>query len=1471
MLPTIPFSRAHRSLTEPGRNSALLTLWLPRITSLRLIQPRIDIQAAAQAALSFEHKAFVKANEKVRPVASISLPPFPSPLPSNLHSNFGMIFFFLQSDYDRECNEKLTHIRDTRQRQAAVALNMMPQAGGMPNQMQGAFPQQMNRAMQSSPIPGQPQMAMGMGDPNQQVAMQQRQQQQSAMMQQQQQQRAQQRPTNPGTLPDDLSTLSPQELEHVSRLAQQMLTKTSPEDMEKIKMNLSNMSPEQRQYLARKNMDPMTYFFRSQALTSLRRHRRSRMEMGRVNTPMDPNGAMMGDPALNQRQIYQNMMNLQRNSGFSGNLGQGIDSNSFIGNVENIQGQQADGLRSQEAGQLVVPASSSQMNQQPFPNQPNMFPQQMGQNGQNMNGQGMNPQLFNQQNFQNSSNGPQGNMQFQTQQSQAQVHAQAQARAQAAAAQKASLALSGQANAQSQGLMNQTSPQMPMLNQPMAPGQMSPAQVANQNRASSIPNMGQNPAGVQGQPNMQGRPQIPPNLPPAVQEQLAQMSNEQLHAFFMNQRRAAIQNGMARNGSQQPGSIQQPGARPGQGQAGFNAQMGNNPAMRNAMNMPQGINPNASNQQQQMTPQQRAQQQRQQELYKLQLLRQNNGLEMTADQVKEMDRAAFPPSIINHNQNPAQVPKHIKTWGQLKQWVAANPQASNGVDLSKLMTLQKLHFGQIVASRAADPNRQGMPQPMAGPQGQMANNPNFPNGQQQMAGMPPLRPITANDVRMARQKIGQGANNFNDDQIREILQNRQKQILMQATRNRQAAAGMQPGGQQNQPMPPQPPVAPQNVPQAKPPAAQQPPAAAEQQPPAAKAQTNGGAAKNAKAANKQASKNNKVKMEDTAEPRASATPQHPQPAAAPTATPPTARQGLPLTQEQLAALTPQQRMQVEDRMRKQQQQFLRGPILSRAAAEENWNKNIPPQIKEVLNEITTAAPPSKTLPIPPESKAKMAQLLMDSLDILSRLDVLVVHGFGKMAGQERNVRNLLAMRVQIMRQFKNTQEWVPNDDFSITQDYLTGAILFIRKLFQLMIIRFNQQRSNPAQPPAPAAQPTQATANALNASNLRELQQQTEEALHARRASSQSAPVAPAPFGEPSPQGVPHAYGPGGLAPEKLKLPPPKKRKASHAGTVNASPVQPPAVPAAQSVANAPAPVAPLVGAFKCSVAECEHHFSGFPTQAALDKHVEEMHLPEEEEEVIGDPMQYFMDSLDIGLGLVPDPKQPTKPEVVNASTKPNAMASPAKQSIPTPVTAGNTPMARVTSQMGAKTASPATSTQQLTPHQPSNKNVKPSPGKQAGKRTLDDVEKEDMWANAPMNLEKIHDTFAPIFAECRRSQWGYDPFDEFMNTDMFSQDQSDNTPDSRDLALATLTPKDDEHPKIINNQDTSWCDWMPDDAVIDDNSDWLAMDKASTDGLPTGLFAMDRAGNVQLDWDAIDQQQKDLNIETGAIPIAAL
>jgi tetratricopeptide (TPR) repeat protein len=74
-----------------------------------------------------------------------------------------------KGDYEKEYTEKLIYIRDTRARRAAAMQGgMVPQPGlaaGMAgvgqNQVQGAFPQQMNRPIQASSIPGQPQVELG--------------------------------------------------------------------------------------------------------------------------------------------------------------------------------------------------------------------------------------------------------------------------------------------------------------------------------------------------------------------------------------------------------------------------------------------------------------------------------------------------------------------------------------------------------------------------------------------------------------------------------------------------------------------------------------------------------------------------------------------------------------------------------------------------------------------------------------------------------------------------------------------------------------------------------------------------------------------------------------------------------------------------------------------------------------------------------------------------------------------------------------------------------------------------------------------------------------------------------------------------------------------------------------------------------------------------------------------------------------
>lgn len=905
-------------------------------------------------------------------------------------------------------------------------------AGVAPNQIQGAFPQHMNRPVQTSPIPGQPQMSMGINDPNQQAALQQqRQQQQQQSQAMLQQQRAQPRPANNAQLTDDLSMLSTQEYDHVCQLASQMLSRTSPEHMEKIKMNLQNMTPEQRQYLARRSMDPITYFFRSQALTHMRRHKRNRMEMARTqNTGLDSNtAAMMGDPMMNpqQRQAFQNMVNLQRNSAFQMNGQPNLDPSSFIGNVENIQGQQVDGLRSQEAGQLVVPASSSQMNQQPFATPQSMFPmgQQLGANGQtNANGPGISPQFLSQ----HPSNP--GVQQDRTQQAQPfppQSQAQTPAQARAQAAHKAQMGMPsqpGQTNPQA----HQQIPQqggMSMLNRPMASGQMSPAQVAAQVRPPSRPaGMGPHPGGVQpiaGQPGMQVRPQIPPGLPPAAQEQLAQMSPEQLNIFLMNHQRRAMANSQAAaraSATPQSMPMNQNRSQPGQGPQMVNGQLGNNQNMRASINLQQqlaGMGPQSQSQMlqgQQPSIQQRQEQQRQQELIKLQLMRHQNsaGIEMTAEQVKEMDRMNFPPSILNSIPNMnAPALKNIKTWGQLKQFAASNPHALGGMDVPKLMSLEKLHFTQMLAQkeagRTADPNGSGHGLPMHPLQGQpqpFANPQNFQPGQQPFPmGMPPMRSITAQEIQMARQRFGAQAQNYTDEQIREVLFRHKQKQFMQAAQNRAAIAfasqGMNqnPAGQTQQPPAPmqQNPTQVKQQPQPRPAPGQPGPQVQPNKAPVAGKTTKGPT----KQPPKRKSNNDEVVEIDPTTQKSAQVPA--------TAAP---RPGMQLTREQLAAMTPQQRAQLEAQMRRSQGQP-RAPV-SRTSADEAWN-NLPEKIRQMYNEIARNVPIGNPLPIPPEQKAGMMQQLRECTDMLGRMDTLV-QWFAKIPGQEKNVRSLLLMVCQ---------------------------------------------------------------------------------------------------------------------------------------------------------------------------------------------------------------------------------------------------------------------------------------------------------------------------------------------------------------------------------------------------------------------------------------------------------------------------
>lgn len=442
-----------------------------------------------------------------------------------------------------------------------------------------------------------------------------------------------------------------------------------------------------------------------------------------------------------------------------------------------------------------------------------------------------------------------------------------------------------------------------------------------------------------------------------------------------------------------------------------------------------------------------------------------------------------------------------------------------------------------------------------------------------------------------------------------------------------------------------------------------------------------------------------------------------------------------------------------------------------------------------------------------------------------------------------------------MRQFKPVPEWSLNDQITISPDRLAGCITYIRKV-QAWIFRANQQNNQPPgqrpnvpQGPAPVASANQNNMPALNASNLQQLQQQEEALQRARRASSQtasgSAPgLPPAPFGAPSPQGVPHAYGPGSMPPEKLKLPPPKKRKHSHAG---ATPGQAPT----PGTPTSKTPTSKAEGnLFKCRVPECQHHYHGLASQAALEKHVEESHKVEE---TIEDPLEFAIQSMQSSLIKEEKAEAPSSRKGVAAQhkteTKPEGV---------TPATAGATPMGRIPSQLGLKSASP----QQMTPRPSAgkasaapamkstiSKEGKTEPGQLVQPSTMDTATK-DPWADSAISLEAIHDTFMDLGED----GLGVDPMEEFLNSEMFTSTQSQETPDSVETGAVAQTPKDGEFSKDedVNIKIGSASDdenWIP--------SDWLYLPSHFEDDPLAN-------GPGEIDWESIDRKDSDFNNDAG-------
>jgi hypothetical protein len=831
------------------------------------------------------------------------------------------------------------HQQQARAQQAQVQQMMLNQ-NGMQGQIQRAMPQQppqqgfqhLQHQMQASPIPGQPQMPMGMpndGLPPNMVPNQQ-QQQQLQMMQQQARQQGQLQ-NGPGRGP---SSIPPQDWETIQAWTNQMMSQALPEEKERIRMELqSKMDPAAIANYRQRNIDPVQLYYRNQAI---QRYRQRAGQPGQNQAPAQHN--------ISQQQQPQNLpatappMQPQRSMNPSPMNGQvqpptangGNPDFTFMGgNVGNIVDQQQQGQMAQDAGQMVVPANGAQRNATPQPGNMNMNGQRTNANS-NMNAQ-------QQQQFLNAQQSQQQRMQH--------VQAQQNARAQQAAAKM------GLLHGQPGGMGPMPPHQSPAMSTLTAPLLRTPSQQMNQ---SEPPQANPNPNAQFGQPlDQRFMSRVPPNamhstmmatLGPEQQQRLTSLPPDKLQEVVNRWHEARAQsmhaaNPQAAGRSQMPMQGNNP-MRPGQGQMGGppnNQQIALQQwflANPNQQPPPQLLN--GMSQQQQMALRQQMAMRQQQQQNPLQPRNpQQNGMPLLPPQMLHMDGMDFPPNLVNHPSMPRNIPQELKKWGQLKNW-AQNNTSIPPDQVEAVKQLQKAHFAQIMRTRSQQgPHANGMPtnngqgipgQPpmvppgMAAPVAPMGQNPMQMNGIGQQIHQP-----TPTDIQQARSHPQM--NQLSDDQIRAILIRRQMNTMQQHQQRQAAMMQManqnaQINGQPRAAMPPGNVAATQNMPphvaqQRQPQAAPEPAAVVNK---ANKPATNGRPAQNPSPAPpaknlKRASSDDVVEVPNPNTQSQRLTPQQNQTQKS------TPHQSRPttFTPEQIAQLTPEDRKKYEHGVRMVQQ------------------------------------------------------------------------------------------------------------------------------------------------------------------------------------------------------------------------------------------------------------------------------------------------------------------------------------------------------------------------------------------------------------------------------------------------------------------------------------------------------------------------------------------------------------------------
>ncbi|KAL8766394.1 MAG: hypothetical protein Q9194_006278 [Teloschistes cf. exilis] len=1228
-----------------------------------------------------------------------------------------------KNTYEQSCKQKMNELQDWRAKNSAGMQQQINARMGMPQHMQ---------TMTQNLIPQQSQGMSQQGFQNAQ--MQQMMQHPGLHLQQQPQPPGHQLHNMPMAHPQvppseqlgrpvNTFTPTPEENQVINRLATQMYQTMPGPRLQMIQAHLQQqMHPSQRESLARQGIDLLQMYFRNQAVKKFVENRRAQ-----AGTLGGSNVQAPGMVNAMHRPISQNAGRPQGQQG-------SVPPQGFEPPFDQIFGQQQDGLRSQEAGQIVVPASDPQANLDQ-------------RNGPRVNVQ-------HQVNVPNGASRPLPN--GNPNQSQSQAYWNTQRNVNQAAGingNTPNLGNVGQASSnvlqgQPGGLDNQITrtpsqtPDMPNLNKAAGPPGQTPnmwqQKTPQPNHAKPQGNsMAQQAVQQQmDRPNAsQQQPASYRQMPVQLRQQLLSMPEEQRRGFLtefqqnmrkqhqqqMDQQqlhqqtqqqanmvnaRAGMTDGFPMSSqTSQPGMQARPiGPIPNQNLPMHQAMMQNSNGPQ-----PSGHQQNPAYHggvRQQAVPGQKLPQQR-----AVSQVPDNaaNAPPLTEEQIRHMDQRLFPGNILNRQSEI--LPPDVKTWGQLKEFAAKNPSNMPTGALKGFQELQALHFRQQQEPRSSQPgtNPAAMPQQQA-PFAQMVSQPNT------QASIPATRPPNVisvpqpsqQEVQNARTRLPPQCQAMSDIEIRNLLIRQRQFNLMKSLQAHQAQNPHMPNGlgqtqqvaqPQNQGLigrseATQPPRI--GYPKASVPQAQQAPEATANQT-SKQWQQNRTATMNKQPPKgvKRSSQEDVVEVPNPnrATPQVQGQTSHPA-----------------QTAKQLPTQASKARSEIKgsasenaapaDQIDGADTQVIRPPAMLSIPKEEIERRDT--RLKQLMHEVGQGAPVRNIVPMTAEIKAQMTLKLRELGPMVARME-MSFPAFFRNNPDENVTRQLIQTRNVIKAQYLdasfNVKEFNVKEKLTITPDDLNSAYTSIRQYFAFVMSKFGRPRPNAPQVgeqhwQKPAVNQGKAP---LSAENLKEQQ----NALQAQRAAAamqrhhsghgSRVPAAPTtdkppnpfPLGPQSPHGTPVYEGPASCTVDKLILPQPKRMKSNHnQPSAGSTPVLVPDTTVAKSSPLGPKMASPEARrasvpqmSFKCSLSDCQSGQKGFATQAELEQHNTDAHAPEEP--MIQDPAEFALESMRLALGLDEHGRSKVQKEDAEAPAMKVSLSASSnaaiKQEASTPMSRGGT------------------------------------------------------------------------------------------------------------------------------------------------------------------------------------------------------